>query len=215
MSRTSFLLAVVIAAAIINTVFLGVHLAVHPAPPPAASPNLQTGITSLGTAVAGLNINTQTGMSTSPAQSAFQFLLGNSPALSTASWALVGGVWIWRGRMKSRWESLGFDSGIFDLFIKMKGAKTRMNLLASLPRPKDRLQLAQELGLDWKAVDYHIVLLNRYGLVHEDQAFGNVRMYTLTRQGEILLQLLKEFNKEVADDVKSDGALISSVQTVK
>ena len=215
MSRASFLIAVVVAFAIVNTVFLGVHLAVHPVPPLTAGPTLQTGITNLGTAVAGLNINTQTGMSASPAQSVFQFLLGNSPALSTASWALVGGVWIWRGRMKSRWESLGFDSGIFDLFIKMKGAKTRMNLLVSLSRPKDRLQLAQELGLDWKAVDYHIVLLNRFGLVHEDHAFGNVRMYTLTKQGEVLLQLLKEFNKEVASDVKSDGALISSVKTVK
>ena len=92
-----------------------------------------------------------------PTQPAFQFLLANSPALSTASWALVGGVWIWRGRMKSRWESLGFDSGIFDLFIKMKGAKTRMNLLDSLSMPKDRLQLARELGvrLEGRRLPHH------------------------------------------------------------
>ena len=112
--------------------------------------------------------------------------------------------------MKSRWEGLGFDSGIFDLFIKMKGAKTRLNLLDALSRPKDRLQLAQELGLDWKAVDYHIVLLNRYGLVHEDHAFGNVRMYRLTKQGEVLLQLLKEFNKGPPRAIESGGAPVPS-----
>ena len=141
-----------------------------------------------------------------PSQSAFQFVLGNSPALSATSWVLVGGVWIWRGRVKSRWEGLGFDSGTFDLFIKMKGAKTRLNLLDALSVPKDRLQLAQELGLDWKAIDYHIVLLNKYGLVHEDHAFGKVKMYRLTTLGETLLQLLKEFNREIDNSARLASA---------
>jgi len=117
--------------------------------------------------------------------------------------------------MKSRWEGLGFDSGIFDLFIKMKGAKARLNLLDSLSMPKDRLQLARELGLDWKAVDYHIVLLNRYGLVHEDHAFGNVKMYRLTKQGEVLLQLLKEFNKEIPRDTEPVGEAVPSSQLAR
>jgi DNA-binding transcriptional ArsR family regulator len=99
--------------------------------------------------------------------------------------------------------------------MKMKGAKTRLNLLDALSRPKDRLQLAQELGLDWKAVDYHIVLLNRYGLVHEDQAFGNVKMYTLTKQGEVLLQLLKEFNREIVTGAEPSGAQVSSTLPAK
>jgi DNA-binding transcriptional ArsR family regulator len=187
MSRSSFLLVAVLGFAIVNTVLLAVHLANPVTVGPAYSVSgLQTSIGALFGAVA----------SASPAQSAFQFLLSNSPALSTGSWALAGGVWVWRGRMRSRWESLGFDSGIFDLFMKMKGAKTRASLLDSLVMPKDRLQLAQQLGLDWKAVDYHIVLLSRYGLVHEDQAYGNVKIYRLTKQGEVLLQLLKEFNRE-------------------
>lgn len=190
MSRRSFVLAVVLAFAITNTVFLGVHLATPP-----SGPAPQTAVGGLSTSVSNAFGLSTTTPSASPAQATAQFLLNNSPALSTASWALVGGVWIWRGRMRSRWESLGFDSGIFDLFMKMKGAKTRLNLLGALTGPKDRLQLAQELGLDWKAVDYHILLLNRYGLVHEDHAFGNVKMYTLTKQGEVLLQLLKEFNE--------------------
>ena len=207
MSRASFVLAVVVAVAIVNTVFLGVHLA----SPSESGPALQTSITNLGTAVNGYLAGSITPLP-STVQPAFQFLLANSPTLSTASWALVGGVWIWRGRLRSRWESLGFDSGIFDLFIKMKGAKTRLNLLDALSRPKDRLQLAQELGLDWKAVDYHIILLNRYGLVHEDRAFGNVRMYKLTKQGEVLLQLLKEFNKEIARGTDPSGVAIPSTQ---
>ena len=211
MSRATFVLAVVVAVAIVNTVFLGVHLA----SPSESGPALQTSITNLGT---GINFYPASGPLNSlppTTQQAFQFLLANSPVLSTASWALVGGVWIWRGRMKSRWESLGFDSGIFDLFIKMKGAKTRLNLLDALSRPKDRLQLAQELGLDWKAVDYHIVLLNRYGLVHEDHAFGNVKMYKLTKQGEVLLQLLKEFNKEIVRDTVPSVADVPSALPVR
>jgi DNA-binding transcriptional ArsR family regulator len=209
MSRASFVLAVVVAFAIVNTVFLGAYLA----RPSETSPALQTTVNSLASAANSYSAQSAA-ILPSPAQSTFQFFLSNSPALSTASWTLVGGVWIWRGRMKSRWESLGFDSGIFDLFMKMKGAKTRLNLLDALSRPKDRLQLAQELGLDWKAVDYHIVLLNRYGLVHEDHAFGNARMYKLTKQGEVLLQLLKEFNKEITRDAEPSAAEVPSARSV-
>jgi DNA-binding transcriptional ArsR family regulator len=208
-SRASLVLPVVLAFAIASTVLLAVHLAVPLAGQPEMGPATQSSVSSLGTSFSG---GTASGPASLPstAQPTFQFLLANSPALSTASWALVGGVWIWRGRMKSRWEGLGFDSGIFDLFMKMKGAQTRLNLLDALSGPKDRLQLAQQLGLDWKAVDYHIILLNRYGLVHEDQAYGNVKMYTLTKQGEILLQLLKEFNRGVAQPTQSVAAGVPS-----
>jgi hypothetical protein len=104
------------------------------------------------------------------------------------------GVWIWRGRVKSRWESLGFDSGTFDLFMKMKGARTRSNLLYALSNPRDRLQLAHQLGVDWKVVNYHIGLLSRCALVHEDSVFGRTRMYSLTALGESLVRLLGEFD---------------------
>jgi predicted ArsR family transcriptional regulator len=103
-------------------------------------------------------------------------------------------LWIWRGRVKSRWQSLGFDYGLFDLFIKMKGAKTRVSLLEMLSTPRDRLQLAQQLDLDWKAIDYHISLLDRRGLVHEETAIGKVRMFRRTAFGESLLRLLNERN---------------------
>ena len=59
----------------------------------------------------------------------------------------------------------------------MKGARTRLNLLDHLSAPKDRLQLAQELGLDWKAVDYQIAVLKKCGLVNEEQTFGKIKTY--------------------------------------
>jgi DNA-binding transcriptional ArsR family regulator len=190
-----------VALAITNTFLLGLHLAI---PDLMNTASQGASVSSGGT---GYTISGAISSIAAPSHSAFQFLLGNSPGLSATSWVLVGGVWIWRGRVKSRWEGLGFDSGTFDLFIKMKGAKTRLNLLNALSLPKDRLQLAQELGLDWKAVDYHIVLLNKYGLVHEDHAFGKVKMYRLTTLGETLLQLLKEFNREI-----DNGARLASTQ---
>jgi DNA-binding transcriptional ArsR family regulator len=190
-SRVTILLRIALVLAVANTFLLGLHLAI-PDLMNTASQGASAGSGGTGYSISGAISSTAV-----PSHSAFQFLLGNSPALSATSWALVGGVWIWRGRVKSRWEGLGFDSGTFDLFIKMKGAKTRLNLLDALSMPKDRLQLAQQLGLDWKAVDYHIVLLNKYGLVHEDQAYGRVKMYRLTTLGETLLQLLKEFDREI------------------
>ena len=135
----------------------------------------------------------------SPAQSlksVYQFLVLHSVALAPGSWVLVGGMWIWRGRMRSLWTDFGFDSDVFGLFVKMKGGKTRIRLLDALSLPKDRLQLAQELGLDWKGVDRHLVLLKKYGFVDDKIAYGKVRMYELTPLGVSLLRLLQELSRE-------------------
>jgi len=203
MSRGSLLLVILLAVAVVNTGFLAVHASGLFAAKPTGQ---ETGASSqTGYGITGSITDLSSNAPTTPSQSALQGWLGASPALATSSWIMVAGVWVWRGRVKSRWESMGFDSETFDLFVKMKGARTRMNLLDSLSMPKDRLQLAQELGLDWKAVDYHILRLSKYGLVHEDQSSGRVRMYHLTTLGETMLQLLKEFNKE-ADDIARHSA---------
>jgi DNA-binding transcriptional ArsR family regulator len=131
-----------------------------------------------------------------PLRSVYQFLEIHSLALAPGSWLLVGGMWIWRGRMRSRWTDFGFDSDVFGLFVKMKGGKTRIRLLDALSLPKDRLQLAQELGLDWKGVDRHLVLLKKYGFVDDKIAYGKVRMYELTPLGVSLLRLLQELSRE-------------------
>lgn len=209
MPRPSLLLWIVIAVAIANTTLLGVHLAL-----PSLGTTALPDTTSTASNAVGNGISSLSSTGASPSQTPLQVLLRNSPLFSTASWVMVGGVWIWRGRVKSQWESLGFDSKIFDLFMKMKGARTRLNLLDSLSAPKDRLQLAKDLGLDWKAVDYHIVTLNRLGLVHEDQAFGRVKMYRLTTLGEGLLHLLKEFNRQIDSGAGLAGA-VSPEKSVK
>ncbi|MGA2663367.1 MAG: hypothetical protein ABSF83_00280 [Nitrososphaerales archaeon] len=107
--------------------------------------------------------------------------------------------------MKSRWQSLGFDSETFKLFVKMRGARTRMSLLAALRRPRHRLWLAQELGLDWKVIDRNITLLNERGLVCEDVAFGKVKTYRRTAFGESLLQLLRELDGEIEGGPEPGG----------
>lgn len=75
---------------------------------------------------------------------------------------------------------------------RMKGAATRLKLLESLDTPMDRLQLANRLGLDWKAIDRQMEVLCRYGLVREEQAYGKVRMYSLSESGKTMLRLVKE-----------------------
>jgi hypothetical protein len=132
--------------------------------------------------------------------SVLQFFELHSLALAPSSWAAVGGMWIWRGRMRSRWRDLGFDSDVFGLFVKMKGGKTRMRLLDALDVPKDRLQLAQELGLDWKGVDRHLMLMKKYGFVDDRVVYGKVRMYELTPIGVSLMKLLQELSKEERRD---------------
>jgi hypothetical protein len=156
--------------------------------PAAFSPNWCYNCSDLTNAPGVVSVTLQSSMS-SPST--------NSYAVSalTGSLYVQEEMWLWRGKVRSRWESLGFDSSTFEMFISMKGAKTRINLLLALSEPKDRMRLAQELGLDWKAVDYQVVRLAKCGLVDEDRAFGKVKLFRLTRLGEILLGLLKrEFN---------------------
>ena len=205
MSRGSLLLVVLLAVALVNTGLVAVDASGVFAAKPGTQSTSGPSQTGYGF-TAGITSISSPGNS-APNHSVLQDWLGASPALATSSWILVAGVWVWRGRVKSRWESMGFDSDTFDLFMKMKGAKTRTNLLDSLSMPKDRLQLAQELGLDWKAVDYHILRLCKYGLVHEDQSSGRVRMYRLTTLGQTMLQLLKEFNNE-ANEIASQRVTI-------
>jgi DNA-binding transcriptional ArsR family regulator len=128
-----------------------------------------------------------------------QFFSIHSLVLAPTSWLLVGGLWKWRGQVRSRWEGLGFDSDVFRLFMRMKGGKTRLRLLIALSKPKDRHQLAKELGMDWRAVDQHISSLTRHGLVHNEVVYGKVRMYQLTTGGKSLLQLLESIDSEARE----------------
>ena len=204
MSRFAVVFAIALGFAIVSTAFAGAQLVSHP------EPQTQIGLNSLSTTTAPSNSSAglsegagftyssvgNTGPAQSPPNLVLKFFGDHSVAFAPSSWVLVGGLWIWRGRMKSRWESLGFDSEVFELFVRMRGGKTRVKLLNSLLIPKDRFQLAQELGLDWKAVDRHIMMLDKFGFVHEQKAYGRVRIYELTSVGKMLLRLFQNLNEE-------------------
>ncbi|MDG7037518.1 MAG: helix-turn-helix transcriptional regulator [Nitrososphaerota archaeon] len=125
-------------------------------------------------------------------QPAAIFLGVHSLQFASGSWLCFGGFIIWRGRNRSRWATLGFDQNVFELFKRMKGATTRMRLLQNLQTPKDRHQLAKELGLEWRTVDWEIAVLRKYGLVQDQGSYGKIVMYQLTDHGMELLKLLRE-----------------------
>jgi DNA-binding MarR family transcriptional regulator len=76
----------------------------------------------------------------------------------------------------------------------MKGGRARVNLLRSLGEQKNKLQLAKELGMDWKDVDRNIQILLKYGLIRESESVGKVKYYSLTPDGNKVLELLEELN---------------------
>lgn len=109
-----------------------------------------------------------------------------------ASWIAVVGIWVWRGRMRAKWQEVGFDRDVFKLFMKMKGGGTRIQVLKNLRSPKDRAQIAQELGLDWRTIDDHVKRLRNHGFIREKSSYGNVRIYELTPMGNALLGLIDD-----------------------
>ena len=125
--------------------------------------------------------------------------------LAPVSWVLLGGAWVWRGRVRARYSEMGFGSDVFELFMKMKGGATRIKVLNMLSTPKDRLQLAQEMGVDWKTVDRHVQILSKYGFVSEQAAYGTVRLYEVTPMGKMLLNLF--------DDLERTGGPVAQQQT--
>ncbi|HEV2389798.1 MAG TPA: hypothetical protein VGS04_03645, partial [Nitrososphaerales archaeon] len=115
--------------------------------------------------------------------------------LAPVCWVVLGGMWVWRGRVRARYSEMGFGSDVFELFMKMKGGGTRIKVLNTLTTPKDRLQLAEELGVDWKTVDRHVQILNKYGFVREQAAYGTVRLYEVTPIGKMLLNLFDDLGR--------------------
>jgi hypothetical protein len=107
---------------------------------------------------------------------------------------------VWRGMTKSKWIDSGLCCGVFDLLIKMKGGKTRTALLKSLSGPKNKLQLSQELDIDWKAVDRHISKMLEYGLVAEVAMVGTCKVFATTHKGRRALEIVKEY--ETPEDIE-------------
>lgn len=103
---------------------------------------------------------------------------------------------IWRGNTRSRWTENGLCCDVFELLVKMKGGRTRTALLKSLAEPKNKLQLAYDLDIDWKAVDAHVDKLLYYGLVSEIALVGTCKVFAITEKGKNALVLAEEYHLE-------------------
>jgi hypothetical protein len=97
---------------------------------------------------------------------------------------------LWRGITKSKWTENGLCCGAFELLVKMKGGRTRTMLLRLLLEPRNKLQLAHELCIHWKAVDAHMTKLLLYGLAAEVIAVGTCKVYAITQKGRRALELV-------------------------
>jgi predicted transcriptional regulator len=177
---TTVVFAVLIAFALFNTVLLSFELSGYQ---PWLHPNT--------------NSSKAYNPNPNPPASTLALLQGGSYVLAPISWGFVMGAWLWRGRVKSQWTRLGLTEDLFRLLTKMRGSGTRTSIMEALETPKDRFQLSKGLGLDWTTVDYQVGVLLKYGLVFEESAYGNVKLYKLTPIGEVLLKALREMeNKE-------------------
>lgn len=112
------------------------------------------------------------------------------------SWTVFGAALIWRGHVRSVWGQSRFSYDTFRLLVKMRGAQTRLKLMHSLDAPKNKLQIATALGIDWKTVDKHVHVLEKNGLIHATSTSGTATFYEVTGKGRDLIQVLEQLGAE-------------------
>jgi DNA-binding transcriptional ArsR family regulator len=115
-----------------------------------------------------------------------------SPYILPVTFGAVAAALIWRGKVRSAWCKQGYDYETFRLVARMRGSPIRVKLLNSVATAKNRLQLANELDVDWKTIDNHMEILTRSGLVEEKAVVGTTRYYVLKEHGRRILLLLAE-----------------------
>lgn len=115
-----------------------------------------------------------------------------SPYILPLTFGAVAAALIWRGKVRSAWCKQGYDYDTFKLVARMRGSPVRVKLLEAVATAKNRLQLANELDVDWKTIDNHIEMLTRSGLVEERLIVGTTRYYVLTEHGKRVLLLLAD-----------------------
>lgn len=101
-----------------------------------------------------------------------------------------------RGKTRQRWTESGMCTGVYELLVQMKGGPTRTKLLSLLTEPKNKLQLANELGVDWKAVDRHVGKLLEFNLVQVAVVVGTCTVYVATEKGRRALALASDCQKD-------------------
>jgi DNA-binding transcriptional ArsR family regulator len=136
-------------------------------------------------------------------------LQDSAPVILPITWGAVAGTLIWRGKVRSQWHRQGYDYDTFRLVAKMRGSATRVELLNAITEtPKNKLQLAKELGVDWKTVDNHIEMLLKNGLVEEKMSIGTSRYYGATKNAGRILLLLSSDASAAEDPESGDGRLL-------
>jgi predicted transcriptional regulator len=114
------------------------------------------------------------------------------------SWSVFGAALIWRGHVRSVWGRSRFSYDTFRLLVRMRGAHTRLKLMRSLDSPKNKLQLATALGIDWKAVDKHVQVLEKNAIIKPASTNGTATFYEVTDKGRRLMELLDELGVDPA-----------------
>ena len=130
-------------------------------------------------------------------------ILGYSVPLAAGGWVVVGAVLLQgriaggfrRSRVKSLFASRGFGPDVYDLMVTMRGGGSRITLLENMETPRNRLELSELTGIDWREVDREISILEKYGLVKIYAQTGTVKMYQVTEQGKLLMNLVGELSK--------------------
>lgn len=141
-------------------------------------------------------ITTEQVVAPSPADQVAATIYGSSPVILPITWGAVAGTLIWRGKVRSAWSRQGYDYDTFKLVTNMRGSPMRVRLLNAInSSPKNKLQLAKELDVDWKTVDNHIEMLLQSRLVEERTVVGTARYYAITQAGMKVLSLLSTAGK--------------------
>ena len=138
-----------------------------------------------------------------------------SPVILPITWGAVVGALIWRGKVRSQWRRQGYDYDTFKLVARMRGSATRIELLnAIIDMPKNKLQLAKELGVDWKTIDNHIEMLLKNGLVAERMSIGTSRYYGATKDASKILSLLSSDTSSSLEQGNGESNMTTDIRSV-
>ena len=124
-----------------------------------------------------------------------QALFFISAYVALGSWMFIAATLAFKGIVKHLWCKNKLDYEVFKLLARMRGSPTRVRILKLLEKPMNRLMLARELGLDWKAVDRHVEVLEKKELIQRlGTRKGRGELYILTDKGRTALELLEKLN---------------------
>ncbi len=120
------------------------------------------------------------------------FLGDSSPYLSSVMWVFFLASLAFKGKTKSLWHDNGLDYDIFRILLKMRGGISRIEIMEVLSLPKNKLQIAKSLSMDWRSIDNHVNILLKNNLIDEMATVGTSKYYILTRKGKNVMSLIKK-----------------------